>query len=274
MNNPDNFNDLKRHLRIDDQRWQTDAAWSRMQRRMRPARGRLRWLAAALVILGLGLGVLARLQRGPGLVGTVQLTQHVTGVGERKVIQLADGSTVELAPQSRLYLFKEKDERSVQLDGEAFFNVRRDPQHPFRVHARGVEVRVLGTSFDVAAYTGENIRVGVVTGRVRVQQTLVNPGQVATVAGDSVLVEAADTGTLSPWRSGRLSFRDVTFSEAASAIERWHNVDIVIADSTLARARVSATFTIQSLAEIIELLSETLDAQFTRTGNRITYRPK
>jgi transmembrane sensor len=274
MNNPHDFDDLKRYLRPAAQDWDTDAAWSRMQQRMeRPRRYAVRWLAAAIVILALGIGVLTRVNRSDTVTASAYAETHETQVGERRTVHLRDGSTVELAARSKLYVTGRGDERSVQLDGQAFFNVKRDEKHPFKVHARGVDVEVLGTSFDVAAYAGEDVKVGVASGRVKVKEAVLTRGQLATVTNNRVTLSRIDVASVSQWRSGNLSFRDVTFSEAAAAIERWHDVDIQIPDSTLARARVSAVFAQHSIKAILDVLAETLDARYTRDGTRATFHP-
>jgi ferric-dicitrate binding protein FerR (iron transport regulator) len=208
-----------------------------------------------------------------------------TAAGETRTVTLPDSSRVTLAPGTVLRapaVFAAAD-RQVQLEGEAFFDVRADSLRPFIVLTRNARTRVLGTSFLVSEFeTDRAAELVVVTGRVEFgsrrmgQPTVITPGQAARVSEDGALVVRSDVDTAerTAWLQGRLVFRDVSFADAIPALERWYGVDIEVSDSTLARARLTAFFERQSLNEVLDLLAETLGARYERTGNRITYAPK
>lgn len=278
MNNPDRLDDLARHVRTDQQSWDTDAAWSRLQTRVHAQRPNRRpWLIAAMLVIALGIGLLARsyFSDQPRQHVDASPVVHTTGIGETRTVTLADGSTVELAPQSSLSLESfSKNSRQLSLDGQAFFNVTRDAKHAFEVRTRQTIVRVLGTSFEVNAADSFAVRVAVATGRVQVNNTLVTPGQLATVENGQVSVRTTNVQELIAWRTGQLVFSNTRFREAAATLERWHDVDIEIPDAALADTRVTAAFAQHSIDAIVGVLAETLDARVSRAGRRITFQPK
>ena len=97
--------------------------------------------------------------------------QYQTGVMQRAIVRLADGSRVTLAPQTTLTVASGfgADTRTVSLRGEAYFDVASGSRAPFIVNAGHVRARVLGTAFDVRSYTDEHdVRLAVVSGRISV----------------------------------------------------------------------------------------------------------
>jgi transmembrane sensor len=170
--------------------------WSRLQDRMgKSNRHTVDWkkMAAAIAIfLVVGAGTFILSYKYDSVKGTeAELATPVPDLNMisirntsfiAEVIKLHDGSEVTLQPQSEIQFPKSfGPDREVYLKGEAFFNVSRDPNHPFLVYSNEVVTRVLGTSFNVKAYAdSKNITVAVKTGRVSVYKNLTQ-----TYAGDS-----------------------------------------------------------------------------------------
>ncbi|MCJ8208091.1 FecR domain-containing protein [Mucilaginibacter sp. RS28] len=131
----------------------------------------LRFSAAAVLIIAAGIAYLQmdalRDRFNPVVYQTVSTIK-----GQRKQIALEDGSTIWLAPQSRVVYpneFRGKL-REVKLNGEAFFEVAKDKRHPFIVHSGNVETKVLGTTFNIQAYQDElAVSITLLTGKVRLQ---------------------------------------------------------------------------------------------------------
>jgi transmembrane sensor len=283
------FRELLSAARGEPIAWDTNRAWTELRGRMlRQPRTRAAWRApgfALAAMLVIALGVLVVQQRRESLRSTTQVAQleYTTSVGERKTVTLTDGSAVELAPASRLRVASDfrRADRTVTLEGEAFFQVTRDSTRPFIVRSAVAETRVLGTSFDVSAYGGSSVQVAVTSGRVRVQavqardSAVLSAGQVAEVqqSGD-VEVRAVDVADLTGWREGRLVFRDLSFAEAGAVLERWYGIDVVIADSTLANTHVTAFFQQQPLEDVLQALAETVGARYQRAATRVTFYPK
>jgi len=280
---------LPRSLRDADSRigdTDTERAWAALATRRagrRRSAVRLTFGIAAALVVALGLGrMFGAFQRrvAPAVTETVAL-EYRTARGQRQTVHLADGSTVTLAAASLLRVPPSFPRtRAVQVEGEAFFEVMHDPARPFTVRARNGLARVLGTSFNVRAYpTDDGIEVVVATGRVLLRPAERDEGAVLTVgqagrlddAGAVRVQSGVDVSQRIAWMQGRLNFRAARFSEMVPAIERWYDVDIDIADATLAEMRVTALLDNQTQDEVLDLLAETLGARYTRSGNRITF---
>lgn len=266
--------------RITERAWIALAA-RRDGRRRSGVRLTLGIAATLIVALGIGSTFRALQRRAAPPVTEKAAVEYRTARGQRQIIKLSDGSAVTLAPASLLRVpaaFPRT--RAVQLEGAAFFEVTHDPARPFTVRARDGFARVLGTSFNVSAYsTDGGVEVVVATGRVLLRQAERDEGVVLTVGQAGRLSDAGavrvqsgiDVSQRIAWTQGRLIFRGVRFIEMVPALERWYDVDIEIADSTVAETRVTALLENQTADEVVKLLAETVGAQYTRSGKRITY---
>jgi transmembrane sensor len=201
--------------------------------------------------------------------GTSRVTgRYATGAGQRATVQLADGSVVTLAPMSRLIMRG----TTAELTGEAFFTVAHAVGTPFAVRTGAVTTRVLGTAFAVRHYANDHETVVAVTeGKVSV-----GGSRVATLVGgtvghatDSTVVFTHESGDqYTAWTSGHLVFRDTPLSELLETVGRWYGVQFRIADTTLARQRITSTIDFGSRTELLHALSLVLDVTATyENGN-------
>lgn len=204
-----------------------------------------------------------------------------TRVGERRTVRLDDGTTVTLGPVSRLRYGRLAGarRRTVQLDGEAYFAVAPDTTHPFRVLARFAAVQVVGTAFDVRAYPGDSV-VQVLTthGRVALRSrdaggrggALVERGERGTVNPSGyVHVGTADVARGTAWTSGRLSYQLVPLAELLHDLARWYDLDFTVADSSLARVRVTITLEGATAGDAVEQLATALQVPYRRIGRAV-----
>src|SRR5690606_7625428 len=127
------------------------------------------WLAAAclLICLSAGFFILNR-----NIFRQSELLVVHTGFREVKELLLSDGTKVWVNANSRLKYPKrfENDKREIVLEGEAFFKVKRDEQRPFIISSKGIRTTVLGTSFNISSYAGdEEVKVTVISGKVAVE---------------------------------------------------------------------------------------------------------
>jgi len=202
-------------------------------------------------------------------------TEHETGRAQRMTIGLVDGSRATLAPQSRLRVPADFGEnaRVVELEGEAYFEVRRDTARPFVVRTERAATEVLGTSFLVRTdrVTGAT-EVVVVEGRVALQAAggavQVGKGEVGRLdrAGRLTVEGEADVVQRVAWTQGRLVFRRAPLPEVAEELERWFGVRVKIEDPALAASSVTATFENEPVEQVIETLARLLDARYERSG--------
>ncbi len=217
--------------------WDVDRAWTRLDSRLATAtasvdlelmpvarRSAYRWLAAAAVLVVAGAGVWLATRSGPRV--------YETAVGERRQISLPDGSEVVLAPASRLTIQPGygKSERSLLLDGRAWFEVHHDEARPFRVRARLAVVEDLGTEFEIDA-TSPEIKVAVVSGSVSVTigsgaPMMLGPQDLGRVgpAGQGEVVHRAAVERLIAWRKGTLAFENRPVGQVLDEMERWYDV--------------------------------------------------
>ena len=188
--------------------------------------------------------------------------------GEKRTVFLGDGSKVKLNAESKISYLKPFDEkqRIVQLEGEAFFEVISDKSRPFIVKSANLEIKVIGTSFNIKAYPDEDIiMVAVRTGMVSVENTnqklpnaqnksiLLSPMEMATYSAATNRTSVSDYDTLKvlAWRDGTLYFNNATMEEFVAKMERWYGVDIIIKRNKPILKGITGTFKDQSLKEIL-----------------------
>jgi transmembrane sensor len=198
---------------------------------------------------GLALAVLAAclmLWLAPDL-GVPMRADYRTSAGETRDIALRDGSTVSLDADSAIALGS--GDRSVELlAGRAFFQVKRDPAHPFTVKAGEASVAVLGTAFDVLL-AERSVTVAVQSGSVSVaagqtQAVTLQPGQRAIVDRADGAITAATVGMdgIAAWRNGKLVVEGVPVAEVIEALDRHHVGVILLRDPVLGARRITGVF--------------------------------
>lgn len=156
-----------------------------------------------------------------------------TAKGEQYQIILPDGTKVWLNAASSLKFtpsFAGLATRNVELSGEAYFEVAKDQLHPFEVKTRGQYIKVLGTHFNVNAYTDEPyIKTTLLEGSVNVNdKVILRPGQESQFSNTGLInIYPADTEAATAWKTGEFIFRDATLPVIMRQIARWYNLDIV-----------------------------------------------
>ena len=194
---------------------------------------------------------------------------------------LPDGSEVTLNHFSSLkYPRKFSGEiRSVKLEGEGFFEVESDPDNPFLINTRDVDIRVLGTSFNVNAYS-ENATVEVIvkTGEVavtrhgEVPRTIIlkpgNKGVYKKTEETLEITQEIDRNYLA-WKTKSFVFEDQTLLDVSKQLSKVYHAKIIIDSDSLKDARITTTFNDQSLDAILNVLSATLDLDVRKSNGQI-----
>lgn len=197
--------------------------------------------------------------------------EFITRPGQRTSMQLADGSAVMMAPDSRVRYDADfgKSSRDIYLEGQALFTVTNTSGIPFVVHTSNSSIRVLGTRFGVRTYT-DSMEVAVATGRVSVGNNTVSTGDVATIrAGQITVAHNAPVSDMIAWTEGKLVFKDVPLVSAIPELERWFNIEVVLADSVLKGRHLSGVLMDQSASEAIQALNILLGTRADITGRRV-----
>lgn len=269
-----------------------DAAWRKVQARMTravelpllppaPARrlqGRLWFAVAAVLVVAVGAYLVWLAQQGPAA------PQQLTWASGDAPLHdtLPDGSIVTLNAHSRLEFpatFADAATRAVKLEGEAFFDVHRDPSQPFVITAGGTEVRVLGTAFNVRA-TAPEVVVSVREGKVRFAASPetgaaaveLGAGKSATYrAATKVLVaDSLPDANADFWLTGRLVFEDRPLDQVVAELgKRWQQ-PIRLADPAIGACRLTATFERPSIESTLQRIAETFNLQVAHDENTFT----
>jgi transmembrane sensor len=237
-------------------------------------------IAAGIVIVA-GAAFLLRNGNTSLVTATVASAQHFTSpVGKSRTVHLRDGSTILLAPNSRLDVASSfaTGNRSVSLTGGGYFEVRHDAAHPFRASIAGVTVRDIGTSFVLREIDGL-VRVAVTSGVVGVRpngsekETVLNTGSLAIASGGAVAVRCCDAGGDDvAWTAGKLVFRDAPLPEVSSEVYRWYGVRIEAGDPSIAARHITASFSGEPVNEVLRVIALTLGASVEREGDRAILR--
>ena len=189
----------------------------------------------------------------------------ITPVGGEYRLTLADGTRVWLNAASRLRFPSvfTGEQREVQVEGEAYFEVAKDSRHPFLVRSGDVVVKVLGTSFNVRAYPDEAYRATLVEGSVAVdhrgQETRIVPGQQWSLVNGSVQVREVNLQAIASWRTGNFAFEDVPLPELFKELERWYEIRVSMSGESVQNLKFTGIFPrygdLDRVLEIIELVT-------------------
>ncbi len=173
------------------------------------------------------------------VVGNSRMNE-VTVDGKRMLcMTLADGTRVWLNANSCLRYADtfSKNNRKVELDGEAFFDVSHDSDHPFIIKAKNVTTKVLGTKLNVRCYDANDIHVTLVEGRVEVQSpkgnVTISPDQDTSFVDHALNVRDVNTRDFTCWREGVMYFDDATLRTILKQISAWYGVNVVCRDDAL-----------------------------------------
>ncbi len=228
---------------------------------------------AAVVVIALVLG---------GLYTSRNVGSHTMTTAENSMeFILPDGSSVTLNSNSILVYPKKfkKDQRSVSLEGEGFFEVTGNPEWPFVIETREVDIRVLGTSFNVNAYeTNEEIEVIVKTGQVAVtwhgevpKTIILKPGSKAVYnkSKENLSLSTAIDKNYLAWKTRSFVFEDQSLEEVAGALNKVYGSEIFIPSDSLKISKITTTFHEQSLDAILNVLAATLDIEVVEYNGRI-----
>jgi len=211
-----------------------------------------------------------------------------TSKGQRTTINLSDGTKVILNADSKLKIPKNYDQtdRRIYLQGEAFFKVKHDAQHPFMVIVNHNFIKDLGTQFNVTAYDTSKMVVVVRAGLISLGQmeqnnqsnTLarISPNKrgVLDNSGNLTISKVHDINRYIGWTKGELIFHQTPFQEVVKRLGRWYNIDCKIGDPDLKNRTLTATYNNLSESEALKVLSMTMNINYIRHNRAIIFRTK
>ncbi len=239
-----------------------------------------------------------------------QANEISTRPGSKSKIQLPDGSVVWLNAGSKLTYNKDfgRETREVMLTGEGFFDVMKNKEKPFIITTSTINIKVLGTAFNVKAYPEDKqTETSLIRGSIEVtiknrpnDKIILSPSEKLVVENNKARIETkgiqaavntydGELPVINPlmsinklkyspvdstvaetaWVNNRLVFRDETFSELAVRMQRWYDVNIEIKDAELANERMNGAFEIETIVQALDALKESMNFKYEKTGNKI-----
>jgi transmembrane sensor len=259
-------------------------------------------LIAASILIVFGLGVMFLTQKRPSAE-----TENVvaTRKGSKSMVVLPDGSKVWINSESKLSYatFPVKGTREITLIGEAYFDVVKDKNRPFIVHAKNADIKVLGTAFNVKAYEGEpTLETTLLRGAVELsvrgeedRKILLKPNEKVIVKTQNAVDENIAEASARPkillinikrkehanaavsetqWIENTLVFEQEKLVDIAKVLERWYNVEITISNQTILNKKISGTFENKSVGDVLESMRAVAGFDYKIENNNITIYKK
>ncbi len=211
----------------------------------------------------------------PDRAGKVHTLQVPRG-GEYQLI-LSDGTRVWLNAESEISYPTHFNgaERRVELTGEAYFEVAKDASRPFYVKAGGMEVKVLGTFFNVHAYPNEIVRTTLIEGQVEVGynggRQKIRPGEQVAISAGNLSVSQVNVNNYMGWRERRIICVDKLLPEVFRDLERWYDIEVLIADEEVRNIYLTANLPrYENMDKIIEIIEYAACVKIARKGRSLT----
>lgn len=264
----------------------TEKALSAVSRKMSDTKlqvGWIVWLQRIAAVLFIPLLITLFIQNFVTRPELAQMIEVKTNPGMTTSVELPDGSVVYLNSESTLTYpsFFDKDKRRVQLEGEAFFEVKKDTRHGFIVsipHQTSIEV--LGTSFNVEAFERDTfVSTTLVEGKVRFdylkkeqsKAVIMKPGEKLvynTSSSQIKLIQTTGEAEVA-WKDGKIVFNATLLPDALRMLEKRYNVSFVLSNERLRGEAFSGAFTHQRLERILEIfkISSNIKWRYLDTDN-------
>lgn len=220
----------------------------------------------------------------PKKVDEVVQVVYMTGNDQHKILTFGDGTVVRLNENSKITVpstFAE-EQRLVQLEGEAYFEVARNPESPFIVETDAATVQVLGTKFDVlASDKNERIRVAVSEGKVRLTNrdsesmasVLLTKNHVGILrlSDQQMTVEKTNVRNYLSWINNRLVYTGETLSQVSRQLEHLYNVQIEFESNRLKNLKLTADMEKVELPQVLQAIANTFDISYKQIGEKILW---
>ncbi|MEX0772800.1 MAG: FecR domain-containing protein [Balneolales bacterium] len=201
--------------------------------------------------------------------------------GQNKVITLSDGSSIRLNSHSEIVVAADfgKDNREIELKGEAYFDIAHNADKPFIISTKGSAIRVLGTSFNVKA-SDNDVQVAVVEGSVSLssnaeaeeeRSVVLTQGQFGYLNEQGIDVEDHGVENYLSWMRGRLVFDDLKMDQVCTQLERIYDAQCSFSDESLKNLSLTTNISGESLEKVISVISQTLEISYERNGESILW---
>ena len=245
------------------------------------------WIqVAATLILVVGLSYLLNSYIGhlkqSEMISESRIVEKYNPKGRKSMITLSDRSRVELNAESSIHFENNfgPDSREVSLIGEAFFDIERDESRPFIINANGIKVKVLGTSFNVKSYPGDQeVQVAVLSGKVEVISVNENTS-VSLTQNELVNYSRAfgnfDKQTIGSgelvfgWKDRKLVFRNEDLASITKKLSRWYGVEFYFQGVDKEKKKITGSYDNPTLTEVMKSLSHNYNFEYEIDGKVVT----
>jgi transmembrane sensor len=221
-------------------------------------------------------------------------------IGKKTSFSLADGTKIILNGGSKLIVLKgfNTNNREVLLDGEGYFKVVHNNKQPFTVHTKRIDVRDIGTEFNVAAYQDDkNTEIALIKGAVEVtvnnkvqSKVLMVPNEKFIITNNPNIISKDNKNlvekpfTVKPlaisavsnslaetdWAQNKLTFDDLPFEDIALQMERWYGVKFVFKNQAVRIYHFTASFDKEDITQVLEALKLSGNFNYRKEGNVIS----
>ena len=264
--------------------------WEKIKEKEQREKPKVRWLipvirVAAVLVLGVVMGVFIR------NFSNKEAISYYTAKcpkGSVSSLVLPDNTVIYLNADSEVkYTIDGKDGvREVFLNGEAWFDVAKNPEKPFRVYTSTYDIEVTGTQFNVKAYESESyVATTLEEGEVKIttsesfnleDELILKPGQQAVFDKEQKVLKVQEVNTewYTSWKYNKLIFINMKLSELKVLLERQYGVTIVIRNDSLLNLHFDGIIKNETILEIMEILKTTLSIDYKIVDQRIEITAK
>ena len=267
----------KIHQQIGESKTNTSISVTKKSSIRRIVQTSLKYAAIIVVACGIEWFILSQAQFPKNEVHTTtaHYNEITVPVGSKSYVVLAESTKVWLNAGAKLKYPTDfhKNSREVYLEGEAFFDVAKDKNAPFFVNMSGMNIKVLGTQFNVKAYSDEkSIETTLIEGSIEIlglksdkedeKNLHLKPGQKLIIFKDDAKIRNAevitlhDTGTEIAWLKDKLIFHKERFENVKTRLERWYGVTIDVKDQEILDYRFSGTFEEETFEQALNALKK------------------
>lgn len=258
---------------------------------------------AAVLLVSVTFWFLLGQVKGNSVVVNYKPDDVLTQKGTRTKTLLPDGSSVWLNAGSKISYVNDFSgkTREITLEGEAFFDIAKQPNRPFIVHVSGYDIKVLGTAFNVKSYPEDKtVETTLLRGLVQLtkegdgkqppiyihpnQKIIVEkpeisknvqdvslPRQVAIKEYEIINIDSAEADKVpeTAWVYNRLDFKGESFDELARKMERWYNISIVFEDEKAKQLKFTGSFQDETIEQAFEALDAAKPFDYSVQGNKV-----
>ncbi|MCK5470039.1 MAG: FecR domain-containing protein [Cyclobacteriaceae bacterium] len=244
----------------------------------------LRYAAVIIVFLSLSYVFWINSNTKVDLPVVIEVIERNNPLGQKSRIHLPDGSTVWLNAGSKLSYSNDfnNENRKLHLEGEAYFEVAKNPNIPFEVFTDDLVITALGTSFNVKAFGNKQFeKIALNTGKVKIEcldtikikctPSYLLPGDLAHFSNQTGRIRISEFDDLDPfgWKDGRIVFHHASFNEVIDVLSRWYNVEFETTGSLNQEWNYSTTFENEVLENVLKSLVFSEKIKYEINGSHI-----